>query len=337
MLLSLLVLSEPARACAPAPPPGETVRIAGEEALIVWDPATRTEHFVRRADFSTAARDFGFLVPTPSAPVLTEAPEGIFDTLAERLEPEVVDENEYSVVTCLTAPFMFLLSRGAEAPMGLQAAPLVTVLSSQRVAGMDATVLQADDADALGGWLEEHGYPMRPALVEWLRPYVDAHFAVTAFRYASDEPDVPVGSRAVRMTFQTDRPFYPYREPTDQPEQYGRLLRVHLVAPGRMRGKLDAAPWGAGVEYARPLTDAAAVLTGIASPPEGAWLTTFLDPAARRAPAHDLSFERAPEQTEHVPRVVHYHDVVIPFPIELVVLAAGVVIFVRRRRRAKKA
>jgi hypothetical protein len=46
------------------------VRIAEEEAVIVWDPATKTEHFIRRAAFHSTARQFGFLVPT--TPRLTE-------------------------------------------------------------------------------------------------------------------------------------------------------------------------------------------------------------------------------------------------------------------------
>jgi antitoxin (DNA-binding transcriptional repressor) of toxin-antitoxin stability system len=45
-----------ADACATAPPRGEEVQIAEEEAVITWDPATRTEHFIRRASFHSTAR-----------------------------------------------------------------------------------------------------------------------------------------------------------------------------------------------------------------------------------------------------------------------------------------
>ena len=31
--------------------------------MIVWDEASKTEHFVRRATFRAAVKDFGFLVP----------------------------------------------------------------------------------------------------------------------------------------------------------------------------------------------------------------------------------------------------------------------------------
>ena len=52
--------------CAAAPHPDERVDVAYEEALIVWDDAAKTEHFVRRATFEGTAYDFGFLVPTPN-------------------------------------------------------------------------------------------------------------------------------------------------------------------------------------------------------------------------------------------------------------------------------
>ena len=64
-----------AAACATAPPRGEEVQIAEEEAVIVWDPATRTEHFIRRASFHSTARTFGFLLPTPTTPTLGELPD----------------------------------------------------------------------------------------------------------------------------------------------------------------------------------------------------------------------------------------------------------------------
>src|SRR5207237_170781 len=63
--------------------------IAEEEALIIWDPATKTEHFIRRAAFRSTARQFGFLVPTPTKPELSEVDDSIFDTLADVIRPPV--------------------------------------------------------------------------------------------------------------------------------------------------------------------------------------------------------------------------------------------------------
>lgn len=66
LLLTALLIPEIGRACAPAPRPGQFVRIAEESAIVIWDETTRTQHFIRRATFDTDAPDFGFLVPTPN-------------------------------------------------------------------------------------------------------------------------------------------------------------------------------------------------------------------------------------------------------------------------------
>lgn len=68
LLLSALLSPQLGQACAPAPRPGQFVRIAEESAIIIWDEKTRTQHFIRRATFDTDAPDFGFLVPTPTEP-----------------------------------------------------------------------------------------------------------------------------------------------------------------------------------------------------------------------------------------------------------------------------
>jgi hypothetical protein len=86
--------ARPARACAAAPPAGAAVAISAESAIIVWDEATKTEHFIRRASFETSAKDFGFLVPTPAKPELAEASDDAFSELEDLIRPEVVTRTE---------------------------------------------------------------------------------------------------------------------------------------------------------------------------------------------------------------------------------------------------
>jgi hypothetical protein len=78
LLLTLLAVAraERAAACATAPPPGTTVQIAEEEAIIAWDARTHVETFIRRAAFHATGPRFGFLVPTPTTPTLGEATPG---------------------------------------------------------------------------------------------------------------------------------------------------------------------------------------------------------------------------------------------------------------------
>lgn len=318
--------------------------IAGEEALIVWDAASHTEHFVRRAHFESDATDFGFLVPTPSPPELAEADDSVFDRLRTTLEPEVKSgDPTYTPTTLCLFPFQIVLAgRGAEPSMQVAAAaPLVEVLSTARVAGMDATVLRASDADALTAWLDARGYATRPALTAWLAPYVARGFAITAFRYVkSDASTNELGSEAVRLTFRTDTPFYPYREPSDQPESFGRTLRLFFVADSRHEGQLDdGTPWSAHTEYAAPLPSG--VLSNAVPHADatrsGLVLTSLVDTASHRAP-HDSGF--VPSDAGEVrppPTILPGEEIPLPIPIELFALGGGIWWWRHRRRASRTA
>ena len=72
ILLSALSWS-PLPACCPVPPNGKPVVNADQTVILLWDPATKTQHFIRQASFKSGADDFGFLVPTPTQPELDES------------------------------------------------------------------------------------------------------------------------------------------------------------------------------------------------------------------------------------------------------------------------
>jgi hypothetical protein len=114
----------------------------------------------------------------------------------------------------------------------------VEVVAVARVAGLDATVLRASDATALARWLQGRGFASRQGLTDWLARYVAGGWYVTAFRYNGGR-QVQFGSRAVRLSFSADRPFYPYAEPGDQTQSEPRTLRVTVVSDARMEGEID--------------------------------------------------------------------------------------------------
>src|SRR4051812_24538493 len=90
MLLAALAVSQGfVDACGVAPPRNTPVAIADESAIIIWDSTSQREHFIRRASFKTSAEDFGFLVPTPTQPELSEVDDEAFTTLAKITEPRV--------------------------------------------------------------------------------------------------------------------------------------------------------------------------------------------------------------------------------------------------------
>jgi hypothetical protein len=327
----LLAAASAVLACAPAPRPGQRVDVADESALIVWDAASHTQHFIRRATFATPADDFGFLVPTPSRPTLAEAPDLAFDHLKSITAPRVITKREYRPAGGIGC--------GANAPPTLSARPdtSVHVLEQTRVAGYDAAVLAADDPAALNRWLGEHGYESRPTLTEWLAPYTKAGWTVTAFTITKSTADAPnVRTAAVRMTFQTDRPFFPYREPDDQRDSSAnrphRLLRVYFVGDGRYDGTRESGEtWPGRTVWANSLPDQDAARLAeslkIQLPAGSRWLTEFEDRSSPRPGTDDVYFKNMGEQftIEHPPQTqVEYVDLpdLISIAIVVLVLAA---------------
>jgi hypothetical protein len=338
-LAVVLLASRDAFACAIAPPESEHVRMEAEEALIVWDAKAGVEHFIRRAAFETASKDFGFLVPTPSKPTLAEADDAVFARLEEHTKPEVVTKRSYEV-----EPGGFLLRSKSEAAAGLDG---VNVLDVARVAGLDAVVLEADDASALGEWLKKHGYAFPDELLGWVEPYVKKHWKITAFKIARGADGGAFGTRALRMSFETKEPFFPYREPATAgaPRGPARMLRVSIVSTERVDGSFESGGVFPGkAVWAGPLTNAQGLLAGAVAPgslPTEARLTVIEDSSNPRPGHADVWFRRAADQSElrRPPRIVH--DVVaIPIPLELLALFScfglgiGAFFVLRRLRRS---
>jgi hypothetical protein len=300
-----LLVSSPADACSPVMARGAHVTIAGESAIIVWDEKAKRQHFIRRAAFDTAVPYFGFLVPTPTEPKLAEAPDELFTRLEDWTKPAV----ETRRVPRPRGP------KDALRRMEPMAAPAgaVHVLAEQRVGRYDAVTLKATDAKALAEWLQKRGYVTRPELEKWLEPYIQAGWIITAFQIPKPDPKrSKVSTDAVLMSFDTDRPFFPYSEPADQRAggafRGNRLLRVFFVGTERMHGALDhkSTIWPGRACWAGPLEDGQqkslhADLGKIkeikVSVPEKAYLTVFDDSSSPRPGTADLFFSRSADQS----------------------------------------
>ncbi|MBM3997481.1 MAG: DUF2330 domain-containing protein [Planctomycetes bacterium] len=355
--------------CAAVRRPTEpTIRIAEESAIIVWDSAKKVQHFIRRAAFDTPSADFGFLVPTPSAPVMpmAEVEDQIFRDVDRWILPRVVDRAELNTSSLLCSPFFAM--RGEKKAAEKEGRSGVRVLGEQTVGGFKAAILEADSATALSDWLKEHGYSNDPELQSWLAPYVAAKWKITAFKITQDPKSGKLATtKAVRMSFSADRPFFPYREPEPKPttdaekkpaeekrekekgprpfhfDEKGekvwndaRLLRVVFVSDMRMEGKLGNKAWHAKVPWADHLTEEqikslereTSVPAGAI--PANAWLTVFEDHADPRPAFDEVYFDVAKDQSPiRPPDFVRYYDVWIP--IDLVIIGLIVVGFVAYR------
>jgi hypothetical protein len=329
------LISSPAPACCPASPSGQPVINADQTVIILWDAATKTQHFIRKASFKSEAADFGFLVPTPAQPELSESGNDAFPFLQKLTEPETKKMPRPSEgMSCgcsRTAKF------AADAPK-----LAVQVLDEKVVAGFQAVVLQADSANALVDWLKQNDYAFSPQVEAWAKPYVDAGWKITALKVARSKEaraDKSVAAAALRITFHTDRPLFPYREP--DPESFAkslgashRLLRIYFLADARYQGDLTKeVPWTGQVAWANKLSaaDRKKALELLQLPettgPAEWWLTEFEDHWPYRAAPADVYFARSSDQnTIQRPPIIEY--VATFWPTDIMACALGVAVVV---------
>jgi hypothetical protein len=350
---SIVLAPLPTCACCPAWRAGAPVRIADQQILVVWDPATRVEHFIREANFAAAPGDrqegFGFLVPSPAVPEIAAAAGTVFEHLNERIKPRVVEVTRWRVHYSLLWRLFVLESKAAPTSRALDAAPppmaAVEVMKTARVGGYDVAVLKASDPHALTEWLATNGFDSRPELTDWSRPYVEKGWLITAFKYATDAASIEAS--AVRMSFETDTPLFPYRVPTDQIDRDAprrSLLRAFVVGPGRAEGTLGegatARSWEVGtLVYSHPLEVNASFLTGVL--PEGtaggatnAWLTAFED-ATWPSGTDDLTFAFDAAGTKFARVETHSTDREWLLPLDAFTLAGLGLFFAIRRRTSR--
>jgi hypothetical protein len=308
-------------ACAKVSKVNDKVRIAEESAIILWNPADKVEHFIRWANFQTQASDFGFLVPTPSQPTLAEASEETFQLLEKWTAPKVVKQNRWQF-----GFFCFPLGCGAS-KKGDKAS--VRILDQQKVGGFDAVVLEADSPESLSDWLEKHQYASDPELTSWLAPYVAKNWKITAFKIVQDpKTGKDPQTSPVRMSFTTDKPFFPYREPAEpqnsDANRSKRLLRIFFLGEERMEGLLgNDSSWPGKVSWADQLSpDQRKEMIrslGLSEHlfPTPTWLTTFEDESSPRPGREEVFFQPTKEQKAHFPpHIIHYTNV--PIPLELI-------------------
>jgi hypothetical protein len=312
----VLLFAAACLACAPAPRMGEAVDIAEESAIIIWDAAAKTQHFIRRASFRTQAKDFGFLVPTPSVPELKEADDAAFALLERITEPPVLHSAREARKSA-PAPAAAVLSK-------------VEVVAKAKVAGYDAAVLRASDAGALDQWLRSNEYHSSPELQEWFKPYLSKGWLITAFKIAG-EGSGRADASSVRMSFRTEAPFFPYREPTAAKGSADpRLLRIFYLGQARPEGRIGAAgPWPGRTLWSGRIEDEhRRQLLAMLNLPEGTAagatrLTRFADGSSPRPGTDDLYLSTSADQS------------LVPDPEELRKLQAAILEAAELERRMR--
>lgn len=269
--------------------------IGSQHAIIVWDEANQMQHFIRRADFQRPPPEFGFLVPTPTQPTLAEADNSAFDRLAAYTARRPV---KYYVYNYALLPHIMPAAKSTFGTVG----GTVGVLDEATVGGFDAVVLRADGAGALAEWLEKNGFAIRPETKEWLEPIVAEGWVLTAFKVSTKPQALSESLEAVRLSFPTDRPFYPFRQPRDVGPVVGsRSLTVYFFAAQRAQATWGQKNW-TDVAYAAPTARAGELLAGVV-PGEALaacrWLTTFYQGNVETP--EDIYFHPSASQQTEIP------------------------------------
>jgi hypothetical protein len=273
---------------------------ADQKIIIIWDEATKTQHFIRQASFKSDVEDFGFVIPSPSKPELSESGDAAFSFFNKLTAPAVEK---------VSRPISFGCSKNEALPAA--GAKSVSVIEEKEVAGYKATVLSADTASALVDWLKENGFAYSPDVEAWAKPYVEGGWIFTALKLAKKKDDTSgsnVSTEALRMSFKTDRPLFPYREGdsklvAEKLKAPKRLLRIYFLAAERQQGELEnGGGWTGSVTWAGPLAegDRKRALELLKLPettgPEKMWLTEFDDQWPYRLAYGDLYFSKAGTQ-----------------------------------------
>lgn len=302
---------------------------ADQTVVLIWDKERQMEHFIRQASFRSGGDSVGFIVPSPSRPQLEEAGDQAFPYLAQITTPKTQSKMVMPMGCAST-------SQDSSVTRGVQ------VIEEKTVAGYHAVVLTADSGHELTSWLRDHGYAYTPQTAAWAEPYLKSRWFMTAMKIADkdvrQERRNDVAASALRISFKTDRPLFPYREPDSRADasRLGvshRLLRIYFVGEARYAGQFPSGQTWSGIpQWSNPLSGGqrSKLLQHLGLPantgPAEFWLTKFDDHWPYSQAPGDVYFAPSASQSRLAANSgAGWFDPTL-------VVALGVFLFARRRR-----
>ncbi|HWD40056.1 MAG TPA: DUF2330 domain-containing protein [Fimbriimonas sp.] len=268
--------------CCCANAPGRTTAIGDQTNIVIWNPQTQTEHFVRLAVFQSDAANFGFIAPSPTKPELAEVSPKAFRTLGN-LKPQ---------------PYEVVQAKAAESAASMIGGLPVNVVQELNVAGYHATTVLARDSSALASWMNQNGYQSTPGIEEWTKLYIRKGWYLTAFKVL--QGDLAATTGTIRMSFKTSQPFNPFYVPQDniRPGQTG-TLRLFFVSDCDYDGTIGQSEGWRTADWSASVTDQAAtdlareLKLPVSALPSGAQVQFFQDPNFPRPASDDLYFTKS--------------------------------------------
>jgi hypothetical protein len=221
-------------ACGGIVSPDLDAKVTGEQALVALDAGNET--IMMRLDMQSVADNAALIVPTPTPATASAAGPGLFGELerltAPRRERPAAGRTE--------------LDEAGAVPGG---AP--TVVAQVQLGPLEATTLTGGDLSGVRGWLDSHGYTMRPEVSAQLDPYLRQGWSFVAMRLTGPEP-LNGQLDPVRLDFAADQLVYPMRMSAATTDV--QRVVVYTLSRHRMqRTDADAAAQDVVVDYAGPI------------------------------------------------------------------------------------
>jgi hypothetical protein len=141
----------------------------------------------------TDADDVGLIFPTPAPATVTAGDRDTFVRIEAAIQPKQVVVDDWWA------------GDGGNGAAG--GAPPV-VLDQVQLGPVEATTLEASDAEGLSDWLDVNGYALRDEIAEGLQDYVERGWYFVALKLTSDAP-LEGGLDPIRFTFDSDQLVYP--------------------------------------------------------------------------------------------------------------------------------
>ncbi len=177
----------------------------GQTAALFYEADTQTETLVVGMSYQGTAKDFAWIIPTPSQPEVERGSRTLFSAIDDLMYGD--DYYDYS-----PGYSTGILSEESAADTG------VTVVAEKQVDYYDVTVLEATSSQDLLTWLNDNGYQFPKKKQYILNDYIAAGWYFTAMKINAESIDSTVAEALhtgqavpVQLTFSTANLVYPLR------------------------------------------------------------------------------------------------------------------------------
>lgn len=202
---SLLLLAAPFLAKADGiaiPPPNREIRETEQKAVIFYENGI--EDLILSIKFTGDAKNFAWIIPTPSRPEVNKSSDELFTGLDD------LTNTGMPVIPMREEQFL---------DVGVKSNAGVEVVETKKIDYYDITVLDAKNSDALMAWLKERGYDFPFDEAGWIfDTYIDNGWYFTIVNvdgskvFSGVEAQFRSGHAVpLKLTFPTDKIVFPLK------------------------------------------------------------------------------------------------------------------------------